>query len=240
MEEAELLPPPPVPKTGTNPTPFETAIQRGHEQMKSKDYPGAIQSFTKAIALRPNYAPAYYSRGVAHQNLEHNEVAIQNYSEAIRLAPDMAPAYAARGVCLVRLHRDPDALIDFQRALELKPGLAFALNGRGGVHFRRKQYRMALADYDAAIKNNPRFAQAYLNRALAPEKPSAISAAPPPTGSAKQSCASGSALPRPYPDRGPNIARDVMTSTDRQFTASVAPSGSWRSLYIIVQKVVVS
>lgn len=169
MEEAGLLPPPPLSKTGTNATPFETAIQRGHEQMKTKDYPGAIQSFTKASALRPNSAPAYYSLGVAHQNLEHNEAAIQNYSEAIRLAPEMAHAYAARGVCLVRLHRDPDALIDFQRALELKPGLAFALNGRGGVHFRRKQYRMALADYDAAIKNNPRFAQAYLNRAKARE-----------------------------------------------------------------------
>ena len=168
-EEAELLPPPPVPKTGTTPTPFETAIQRGQEQMKSRDYPGAIQSFARAIMLRPNYAPAYYSRGVAQQNLEHNEVAIQNYSEALRLAPNMALAYAARGVCLVRLHRDPDALIDFQRALELKPYLAFALNGRGGVYFRRKQYRMALADYDAAIKNNPRFAQAYLNRARARE-----------------------------------------------------------------------
>jgi len=168
-EEVELLRPPPLPKSGANPTPFETAIQRSREQMKSKDYPGAIQSLTKAVALRPNYAPAYYSRGVAQQNLEHNEVAIQNYSEAIRLAPDMAVAYAARGVCLVRLRRDPDALIDFQRALELKPDLAFALNGRGGVYFRRKQYRMALADYDAAIKNNPRLAQAYLNRANARE-----------------------------------------------------------------------
>ena len=169
IEEAELLPLPPPSKTGANPTPIETAMQRGQEQMKSKDYPGAIQSFTKVIALHPKNALAYYSLGVAHQNLEHNEAAIQNYSEAIRLAPDMALAYSARGVCLVRLHRDPDALVDFQRALELKPGLAFALNGRGGIHFRRKQYRMALADYDAAIQNNPRFAQTYLNRARARE-----------------------------------------------------------------------
>jgi len=168
-QEAELLPPPPVRRAGTHLTPFETAIQRGHEQMRSKDYPDAIQSFTRAIGLRPNFAPAYYSRGVAHQNLEHNEVAIQNYSEAIRLAPDMALAFAARGVCLVRLHRERNALFDFQRALELKPDLASALNGRGGVYFRRKQFRRALADYDAAIKNNPRFAQAYLNRARARE-----------------------------------------------------------------------
>jgi Tfp pilus assembly protein PilF len=168
-EEAELLPPPTPPKTGTNPTRFDTAIQRGHEEMKSRDYPGAIQSFTEAIALRPNYAPAYYSRGAAQQSLAHNEIAVKNYSEAIRLAPDMALAYSARGVCLVRLRRDPDALIDFQRALELKPGLATALNGRGGVYFRRKQYRMALADFDAAIRNNPRLAHAYMNRARARE-----------------------------------------------------------------------
>jgi serine/threonine-protein kinase len=168
-EETELPPPPPVAKNGANPTPFETAVQRAHEQMKSKDYPGAIQSFTIAVGLRPNFAPAYYGRGVAHQNLEHNDSAIQNYSEAIRLAPNMGLAYASRGVCLVRLHRDPDALADFQHALDLNPGLASALNGRGGVYFRRKQYRMALADYDAAIHKKPRFAQAYLNRAHARE-----------------------------------------------------------------------
>lgn len=164
VEEAELLLATP-PKSGTNATPFELAMQRGHEQLKSKDYPGAIQSFTKAIELRPNAVNAYYSRGVAQQNLEHNELAIQNYSEAIRLNPAMAVAYGSRGVCLVRLHRDPEALIDFQRALELKPDLASALRGRGGISFRRKQYRMALADFDAAIKSNPRFAPAYLNRA---------------------------------------------------------------------------
>jgi len=165
IEEAELPPPPTAPKTGATPTPFEAAIQLGHEQLKGKDYPGAIRSFTKAIALRPNFAPAYHSRGTAHQNLEHNELAIQDYSEAIRLAPRMALAYAARGVCLVRDHRDPDALLDFQRALELRPDLAPALRGRAGVYFRRKNYRLALADFDAAIKINPGFAPAYLNRA---------------------------------------------------------------------------
>ena len=169
MEEAELLPPPPLAKAGPNPTPFDNAIHRGREQMKSREYRAAIQSFTEAIALRPNDAPAYYSRGAAQQNLEQNEAAIRNYSEAIRLDPEMAHAYAARGVCLVRLRRDPDALIDFQRALWLKPKLASALNGRGGVHFRGKEYRLALADYDAAIKNNPRLARVYLNRARARE-----------------------------------------------------------------------
>ena len=169
-EEVELLlPPPPLSKTGAAPSPFDAVIQRAQEEMKIKDFPGAIQSYTRAISLRPNYAPAYYNRGLAQQNLDHPEIAVQNYSEAVRLAPGMAPAYSARGVCLVRLHRDQEAFADFQKALELKPGLATALSGRGGVYFRRKQYRLALADYDAAIRSNPRFAPAYMNRARARE-----------------------------------------------------------------------
>jgi serine/threonine protein kinase len=164
-EVAELLPPPAMPKSGAAPTPFETATRRGQEQLKSKDYPGALESFTKAIGLRPKFAPAYFSRGVAHQNLEQNELAIQDFAEAVHLAPGMAPAYTGRGLCLVRLKRDPDALLDFQHALELKPDLAPALRGRAGIYLRREQYRMALADFDAAIKTNPQFVPAYFNRA---------------------------------------------------------------------------
>src|ERR1035441_5570338 len=63
-------PPPPVAKAGANPTPFDNAVHRGHEQMKRREFPAAIQSFTAAIALHPNDAAAYYSRGAAQQNLE--------------------------------------------------------------------------------------------------------------------------------------------------------------------------
>ena len=168
-DEAEDVPPPPARANGAKETPFETANQRGLDRLRNKDYPAAILAFSKAIELRPNFAPAYHNRGAAQQNLEHFELAIQNYSEAIRLAPAMAPSYASRGVCLVHLHRDPEALIDFQHALELKPDLASALRGRAGVYLRRKQYRMALADYDAALKKNPLFAPAYLNRARVKE-----------------------------------------------------------------------
>ncbi len=168
-DEAEDAPPPSARPDGARQTPFETANQRGLDRLRNKDYPAAIVAFSKAIELHPNYAPAYYNRGAAQQNLQHNELAIQNYSEAIHLAPNMASSYASRGVCLVHLHRDPEALIDFQHALELKPDLASALRGRAGVYLRRKQYRIALADYDAALKINPRFAPAYLNRARVKE-----------------------------------------------------------------------
>jgi serine/threonine protein kinase/Flp pilus assembly protein TadD len=170
MEETELpTPPQPEPKSGTSLTPFDVAMKEGQEQLKNKDFTAALQSFTKAVALRPRGPQAHFDLGVAQQNLQQNEAAVQSYSQVIGLAPDNALAYAERGVCQVRLHRDDDALIDFQRALEIKPGLPIALNGRGGVAFRRKQYRLALADYDAAIRGNPKLAPAYANRAKARE-----------------------------------------------------------------------
>ena len=170
VEITELPPSPPSePQTGARSTPFDLAMKNGQEQLRNRDFAGAVESFSKAVALRPNGPFAHFNLGVAQQNLQQNEAAVQSYSQVIRIAPDNALAYAERGVCEVRLRRDADALIDFQRALEIKPGLPIALNGRGGVAFRRKQYRLALADYDAAIQGNPNLAPAYANRAKARE-----------------------------------------------------------------------
>ena len=123
VEEEELSPPPPAPKTGSNPTPYSVNFQRALQQVKDNDYPGAIQSLTKAISLRPESAQAHYSLGAAYQHVELYEAAIRDYSEATRLEPQMARAYSGTGACLVRLHRDPEALIQFQKSfgVEARP-----------------------------------------------------------------------------------------------------------------------
>lgn len=166
VDEEEL---PPPPKNGSNPTPYSVNLQRGLQQVKDNDYPAAVQSFTKAISLRPESAQAHYSRGTAYQRLEQYDAAMRDYSEALRLEPQMARAYLDTGACLVRLHRDPEAMIQFQKALELKPDLMLALMGRAGIYMRRKQYVRALADYDKAISLRPGYGPAYLNRARARE-----------------------------------------------------------------------
>lgn len=40
-------------------------IESGREKHKNEDYYGAIVDFTKAIEVFPNYAEAYYSRGIS-------------------------------------------------------------------------------------------------------------------------------------------------------------------------------
>lgn len=46
-------------------------FQSGKEKASGKDYYGAIEDFTKAIALNPNFAKAYYHRGLSY--LKYNK-----------------------------------------------------------------------------------------------------------------------------------------------------------------------
>jgi len=149
------------------PEPVAQVYRQGQDQLKAGDYQGALQSFTKALAIQPGFARAYHNRGLAHQFLGENETAEQDYTEAIRLAPQDAQSYADRAVCRVRMRQDDQAFGDFNHALELRPDLAEALNGRGGILLRRQQYDQAIRDFTAAIRIKPQFALAYQNRARA-------------------------------------------------------------------------
>jgi Flp pilus assembly protein TadD len=149
------------------PQPAVQAYDRGRDLLKNHNYPAAIQSFTRAISLRPDYVGAYRNRGLAHQRLAQNVLAIKDYSEAIRIRPEDAFSYRGRGICLARLNEDDRALADFNQTLKLRPDSpdsSPALNGRGVIFMRRRQYNSALHDFNAAIKLSPEYETAYRNR----------------------------------------------------------------------------
>lgn len=62
------------------------------------DYDGAIQDFSQAIDLNPNYFHAYTYRGIAYNNLRKYDEALKDYAEAISLDPTAAYVYANRGI----------------------------------------------------------------------------------------------------------------------------------------------
>jgi tetratricopeptide (TPR) repeat protein len=59
-------------------------LERCVQQARDNDYPGALQSFAKAISLRPESAQPQYSREAAYHHMEQYEAAIRDHSEAIR------------------------------------------------------------------------------------------------------------------------------------------------------------
>jgi len=149
------------------PRPAVEALNRGRELMKQEQFAEAIQAFTKAADIRPNWAPGYVSRAGAYQRLEQLDAAIRDYSRAIRLNPKLFNAYLGRAQCYIRQQQVDPAFDDFNQAISLKPEAPLALMGRAGIYLQRKAYHKALADFDETIRFSPRLAIAYRGRANA-------------------------------------------------------------------------
>lgn len=52
-----------------------------------EDYPLAIRHFTDAIRVNPEYAEAYYHRGLAEERMGDKAAAIQDYRQALNIFP---------------------------------------------------------------------------------------------------------------------------------------------------------
>jgi Flp pilus assembly protein TadD len=144
--------------------PAAELYNRAQDLIKNGRYPAAIQSLTKAIAIRSDFAKAYLSRGMAHQHLDQTEAAIEDYSTVIRLKPKNALAYYERGICYARLQKNSQALADYDQALHLKPEMHLALNARGMIYLKQNAHQKAISDFTEAIRAAPNFAPAYQNR----------------------------------------------------------------------------
>jgi predicted O-linked N-acetylglucosamine transferase (SPINDLY family) len=81
----------------------------------------AVNSYNKAIQLKPDYAAAYSNRGLALDQLGQLEEAMQSYDKAIQLKPDFPGAHSNRGVTLKDLGLLEEAMQSYDKAIQLKP-----------------------------------------------------------------------------------------------------------------------
>ena len=96
----------------------------------------AIEHYSRAINLKPNFAIAYYHRGNTYLikgNVDHNK---DNYNRAIK---------------------------DFTLAIAFKADFAKAYNGRGNAYSAKGDYDLAIDDFNKAIELRPNLAKLYVN-----------------------------------------------------------------------------
>jgi len=142
---------------------FEKGLNLG----KSGKYKEAVDAFTNAIELNPQYAVAYGNRGVAYGDLGNYQQAIKDYNKAIELNSKDADAYYNRGVAYSELGNHQQAINDYNKAIQLNPQYADAYINRGNAYTDLGNYQQAINDYKKAIQLNPKDAKAYFNRGLA-------------------------------------------------------------------------
>jgi tetratricopeptide (TPR) repeat protein len=93
-------------------------FHEGESKEQSKDYKGAIEAYTKAIEISPDYVNAYYRRGNVKFDNEDYKGAIEDYTIVIELKEYYAEAYFNRGYAKI-LSNANDGCSDLYKAKEL-------------------------------------------------------------------------------------------------------------------------
>ncbi|MEI6444370.1 MAG: tetratricopeptide repeat protein, partial [Nostocales cyanobacterium ELA583] len=123
-----------------------------------------IQDYNQALKINPNYADAYYNRGLTRDDLGDKQAAIQDYNQALKINPNYADAYNNRGILRAKLGDKQGAIQDYNQALKINPNDAYAYLNRGLTRYDLGDKQGAIDDFNQALKINPNYAKAYYNR----------------------------------------------------------------------------
>ena len=132
----------------------KTFLDRGDRHVAAREFDQAIAEYTRAIALKPNFAEAYNNRAYAnYSKYDGTGDPLSDLNRAIELRPDYPHALNTRG-CVYLSGGDLDrALADFSRAIELQPDYPRAYRNRANAYARTGQTALAIADWERAGGN---------------------------------------------------------------------------------------
>jgi tetratricopeptide (TPR) repeat protein len=123
----------------------------------------AIENFTKALQIKPDYAEAYNNLGAALKDEGELDAAIESYTKALRFDPDLAEAHYNMGAALQGKDDLNAAMKSYGKALRIKPDYAEVHNNIGNLLQGKGDTDAAIESYARAIQFNPNYAEAHNN-----------------------------------------------------------------------------
>ena len=131
---------------------------------KRRAYDKAIEHYTTAIEVNPDYANAYNNRSIIYRLKGNFDAVIQDCNKAIELNPDFAPAYLNRGNAYAEKGNVDEAIKNYTTAIEVNPNYVNAYNNRGTAYRRAGKFDEAIKDHTTAIELDRENAESYDNR----------------------------------------------------------------------------
>jgi tetratricopeptide (TPR) repeat protein len=96
-------------------------VKCGGVHEKKKDYGKAVEAYGKAIEADPEYASAYFARGLLLGELKRYDEAIADFSDYLRLNPRESAGYNNRGAAYLGKGANDKAIANFLQALRFDP-----------------------------------------------------------------------------------------------------------------------
>jgi tetratricopeptide (TPR) repeat protein len=138
----------------------ESYVRRADGYLQLNNYQSSFSDANKALEIAPDYAAAYYVRGLVFENQPKPDfaAAIADFTKTIELKDPvlMSEAYRKRA----HLHNSFDkdyaaAISDATESIKLNPNMTNSFEERGYAEMQLKKFAEAETDYRQATKMNP-------------------------------------------------------------------------------------
>ena len=116
----------------------------------------AVQSYKKALSIKPDYAKAHYNLGGALQELDKLHDSAKSYENAIALEPENAQAHNNLAIVLRELDQLEEAEASCRKAIVLDPEYAEAHSFLSIILYANGDLNSALESIKKAYSINPK------------------------------------------------------------------------------------
>lgn len=123
-------------------------INRGEAYDSKRDYNQAIGDYSAALAIRPDFGPAYVHRCLTYTEQGDNDRAIADCDAALKLDPGDPAALLNRGIARYAKGNTDQAIEDWTQAIAIDPMSALAYSSRCMARVDRGEDDAAIADCD--------------------------------------------------------------------------------------------
>ncbi len=153
----------------TSPSDPKTHNNLGDMHARHGEMEKAIESFSEAIRLNPNYAAAWYNRGNTYKHMNNEEEALKNFQVAVEKDPTIWQGYMNIAVIQFNRQQYDEAEANLQKALELNPQNPSLYANLGVVYLTKGNKELALQYLQKALEIDPdnAFAQEWIQKAQA-------------------------------------------------------------------------
>lgn len=152
---------------------IENYWKKGIESYQNKDYPTAVQFFSKFLENNPDNTDVLFSRALTKSEIDDIYGAISDYDKILSLEGKTTPkvykfstVYNNKAYCLVRLEMYKEALPFVEKALELDKTEWYIWDTRAEILLNLGEFDKCIADCTKAISIKPN-GNSYLVRGLA-------------------------------------------------------------------------
>lgn len=141
-----------------------TLAYRGESYRGLRRFADAIDDFSAALKLYPDFTYALEARGFAYEETRQSDLALADYQQALCQDPNLALVWYYAGLIYERAHDFEPARDAFRQAIRAYPKYVDAYIEAGYASSHLKDRDGAIASFDSAIRINPRSAAAFAAR----------------------------------------------------------------------------